>query len=425
MQYDYSKVMEENMKRNGKIVCIVQARMSSSRLPGKSFKDICGKPVLQRVIERVSRSMLLSDVWLACSEHYTDNILEKFAEVAKNNPLADRRQGYSAKDISDVNEQNPYIGFPYTKLMNANAFIDQSSAIIMTTVKHAKELGINRNKWVYLHGCADTYDHWYLSDRINYYSSPAMKIACNEALKMANCAINDIDFLDIYSCFPSAIKIACDEMNIDINTNKDLTVTGGLPYFGGPGNNYVTHSISEIMHKVRNNIGAKGLVTANGNYITKQSVGIYSSEQPSKMFAPTNPSLYQAKINKDKGPSFIEEANGNAYIETYTVINDREGPSFSILFGRLNDGSRFIANTPNDKDLLLDMMAKDYLNIRGKVQNNNEIVDPLDDVSGFTGTGWVQTSGIGPGDTVSFITVSYTHLRAHEPPEQIGFRVML
>lgn len=307
------------------------------------------------------------------------NILEKFAEVAKNNPLADRRQGYSAKEISDVNEQNPYIGFPYTKLMNANAFIDQSSAIIMTTVKHAKELGINRNKWVYLHGCADTYDHWYLSDRINYYSSPAMKIACNEALKMANCAINDIDFLDIYSCFPSAIKIACDEMNIDINTNKDLTVTGGLPYFGGPGNNYVTHSISEIMHKVRNNIGAKGLVTANGNYITKQSVGIYSSEQPSKMFTPTNPSLYQAKINKDKGPSFIEEANGNAYIETYTVINDREGPSFSILFGRLNDGSRFIANTPNDKDLLLDMMTNDYLNIRGKVEckDNINIFKPM------------------------------------------------
>ena len=206
-----------------------------------------------------------------------------------------------------------------------------------------------------------------------------MKIACNEALKMANCAINDIDFLDIYSCFPSAIKIACDEMNIDINTNKDLTVTGGLPYFGGPGNNYVTHSISEIMHKVRNNIGAKGLVTANGNYITKQSVGIYSSEQPSKMFAPTNPSLYQAKINKDKGPSFIEEANGNAYIETYTVINDREGPSFSILFGRLNDGSRFIANTPNDKDLLLDMMTNDYLNIRGKVEckDNINIFKPM------------------------------------------------
>ena len=70
-------------------------------------------------------------------------ILEKFSMVAKNNPLADRRQGYTAEVISNINEQNPYIGFPYSKLMNANAFIDQSSAVIMTSVKHAKELGLS------------------------------------------------------------------------------------------------------------------------------------------------------------------------------------------------------------------------------------------------------------------------------------------
>lgn len=299
------------------------------------------------------------------------NILEKFSLIAKNNPLADRRKGYTAHEISKVSKRNPYIGYPYTKLMNANAFIDQSSAIIMTTVQHAKELGINRDKWVYLHGCSDTYDHWYLSDRINFYSSPAMKVACEEALKMANCAINDIEFLDIYSCFPSAVKIACDEMNIDINTKKQLTVTGGLPYFGGPGNNYVTHSISEIMNRVRNNHGSKGLVTANGNYITKQSVGIYSSEETNKNFAPKNPEVYQKPINNNMGPKFIKEANGNAFIETYTVINSREGPSFSILFGRLDNGNRFIANTPNDNDLLLDMMNNEYLGIKGKVLNNN------------------------------------------------------
>ena len=298
-------------------------------------------------------------------------ILEKFSLVAKNNPLADRRQGYTAEVISNINEQNPYIGFPYSKLMNANAFIDQSSAIIMTSVKHAKELGINKNKWVYLHGCADTYDHWYLSDRINYHSSPAMKIACNEALKMANCSIDDIDFLDIYSCFPSAIKIACDEMKIDINTPKDLTVTGGLPYFGGPGNNYVTHSISEIMKRVRSNQGTKGLVTANGNYITKQSVGIYSSEEPDKYFSPVNPDIYQLAINIQKGPKFINEAEGSAIIETYTVINDREGPSYGIIFGRLANGNRFIANMPKDIDLLVDMMKNEYLNIKGYVNNNN------------------------------------------------------
>jgi len=300
-------------------------------------------------------------------------LLEKFSMIAKNNPLADRQNAYSAKKISEVTSQNPYIGFPYTKLMNANAYIDQSAAVIMTTVQHAKELGIDRDKWVYLHGCGDAYDHWYLSDRVNYYSSPAMKIASEEALKMADCTINEIEFFDIYSCFPSAIKIACDEMNIDINTNKNLTVTGGLPYFGGPGNNYVTHSISEIMNRVRKIQGSKGMVTANGNYITKQSVGIYSSEQPNRKFSPINPEIYQKKINNKIGPNFINEANGNAFIETYTVINDKEGPLYAILFGRLKDGSRFIANTPKDKNLLLDMMNNDYLNVKGIVKNKDNL----------------------------------------------------
>ena len=300
-------------------------------------------------------------------------ILEKFAIIAKDNPLADRRNGYSAEQISKVSNKNPYIGFPYTKLMNANAYIDQSAAIIMTTVENATKLGINKDKWIYLHGCGDTYDHWYLSDRINYYSSPAMKVASDEALKMANSNINEIDFFDIYSCFPSAIKIACDEMNININTNKNLTVTGGLPYFGGPGNNYVTHSIAEIMSRLRKKPGSKGMVTANGNYITKQSVGIYSTEEPNKEFSPINPDIYQESINNKKGPNFVNLVNGKAVVETYTVINDKEGPSFAIIFGRLENGSRFISNTPKDKNLLIDMMSNDYLNVKGVVQNNNNI----------------------------------------------------
>ncbi len=297
------------------------------------------------------------------------HILTKFAKVAKKNPLADRQQGYSAEEISNVNSVNPYIGFPYTKLMNANAFVDQSSAIIMTSVKHAKELGIPKDKWVYLHGCADAYDHWYLSDRTNFYTSPAMNITCKEALEMAECSIEDISFFDIYSCFPSAIKIACDEMGIDINSSKNLTVTGGLPYFGGPGNNYVTHSISEIVKRVRKFPGSRGLVTANGNYITKQSIGIYSSEEPTKPFIPKDTNIYQKDINKLIGPKFINEANGKCTIETYTVINDRQGPTFSILYGRMKNGSRFIANTPKSEDLLLEMMSNDFLGIKGKVIN--------------------------------------------------------
>ena len=296
-------------------------------------------------------------------------LFSRFAAVAASNPLADRRDGFTAEQIATVSESNPYIGFPYTKLLNSNAFIDQASAIIMTSVEHAKSLGIPEDKWVYLHGCADAYDHWFISDRHNYHSSPAMRIVARETLEMAECGIDDIAKFDLYSCFPSAVEIACREMGIDPADQRGLTVTGGLSYFGGPGNNYVTHSIAQMMTEMRAKPGAKGMVTANGNYVTKQSAGIYSTEAPSKPFAPRDPNEYQREISDDKGPETTDTPEGRATIETYTVMHDRKGPSYSILFGRLEDGRRFIANTPSDPQLLSDMTTRDYMGVAGTVSH--------------------------------------------------------
>ncbi len=301
----------------------------------------------------------------------TGKLFSRFAAVAANNPLADRRGGYSAEEIGTVGPNNPYIGLPYTKLMNANAFIDQSAAIILTSVAKAKALGIPESKWVYLHGCADAYDHWYISDRHNFHSSPAMKVVAEETFEMADTSLDDIEFIDLYSCFPSAVQIACQEMGIPLDDKRGLTVTGGLPYFGGPGNNYVTHAIAEMMTRVRAKPGAKGLVTANGNYVTKQSAGIYSVESPQKAFAPKDPASYQQAINSDVGPAVSEAASGKAHIETYTVMHDRKGPIYAILFGRLEAGSRFIANTPDDGNLLADMTAQDYLGSAGTVVHDD------------------------------------------------------
>ena len=64
-----------------------------------------------------------------------------------------------------------------------------------------------------------------------------MSAVAQETFHMADCTISEIDAFDIYSCFPSAIQIACDEIGLDIDDPRNLTVTGGLPYFGGPGNN--------------------------------------------------------------------------------------------------------------------------------------------------------------------------------------------
>jgi acetyl-CoA C-acetyltransferase len=295
------------------------------------------------------------------------HLLERFARVAAVNQLADRRAGYSADEIATVSEENPFIGFPYTKLMNANAFIDQSAALVLMSTARARELGIPKDKWVYLHGCGDAQDHWYMSERINYHSSPSMRTVAGVTTKMAGRTMDEMDYFDIYSCFPSAVQIACAEMGIAEDDPRGLTVTGGLPYFGGPGNNYVTHSIAEMMNRLRAKPGTYGMVTANGWYVTKQSAGIYSTVIPEKPFTPVDPAVYQAKIDADRGPGIAEHAEGDAVIETYTVMHDREGPSFSILFGRLSDDRRFIANTPPDPDLLREMETADFLGRRGRV----------------------------------------------------------
>lgn len=294
-----------------------------------------------------------------------------FAKVAASNPLADRRDGYTAEQIATVSDSNPFIGFPYTKLMNSNAFIDQAAAVILMSVAKAKELGIPREKWVFLHGCGDAYDHWFLTDRINHWSSPAMRTVAEETSRMSGKTPAEMDFLDLYSCFPSAVQIACAEMGIPEDDPRGLTVTGGLPYFGGPGNNYVTHSIAEMMNRVRSKPGSFGMVTANGNYVTKQSAGVYSTEMPEQPFAPVDPKTYQAKIDAAKGPEVAEEAEGEAEIETYAVLHDRSGPSFSIVYGRLGDGRRFISNTAPDKDLMLEMEKTDYLGRKGRVSTRD------------------------------------------------------
>ena len=105
----------------------------------------------------------------------------------------DRREGYSAEHMATVNDDNRWIGFPYTRLMNANAFIDQSAALIMTSVAKARELGIPRDNWVFLHGCADGHDHWYVSERRDLHPSPAIRAASRQALAMAGKTLADIE----------------------------------------------------------------------------------------------------------------------------------------------------------------------------------------------------------------------------------------
>lgn len=289
-------------------------------------------------------------------------LFERLAQVAKENPLATRRKGYSANDLATISDDNRWICFPYPRLMNANAIIDQAAAVLMTSVGKAREWGIPQDRWVFLHGCADGTDTWVVSEREALDASPAIKGCARVALDMAGRKLDDVSAFDLYSCFPSAVEVAMKELQLADDDPRPISVTGGLPFFGGPGNNYVTHSIAEMMNVVRGKPGSFGMVTANGMYLTKHSAGLYSTEPTKGPWRREDPKKLQAELDRRPKRRVNPQPSGTGTIETYCVTYGKDAPEKAYILGRLDEsGDRFVAMAGNDPALLNDMLTREQL----------------------------------------------------------------
>ena len=300
-------------------------------------------------------------------------LFSKFTEVAAGNPEAWFPIRRSPEELVTVSEKNRMIGFPYPKLLNAIMEVDQSAGVLIASVDKARELGVPESQWVYLHGCADASDLWFPLDRQDFHSSPAMRLTGQRAFEMAGVGLDRIDLIDLYSCFPVAVEIGAEELGLSLDDPRGLTVTGGLPYAGGPGNNYVMHSIAVMLQKLRQKRGGFGLITGNGWYLTKQSTGIYSTTAPDKPFEREDPAVLQRQIDALPHPEVIEQPQGRGVIETYTVIHKREGPFMAIVIGRDANGRRFVANTPDDDATLAGMEAVEQIGRGGTVTQSGDL----------------------------------------------------
>jgi len=303
-----------------------------------------------------------------------------FTDIAAASPHAWFPVRRSADEIAQASENNRYVGWPYTKFMNAMNQINQGAALLLTSVDRARRLDVPESQWVYLHGCADTTELWGITDRVNYHSSPAAAVMGERALAMAGLTVDAIDLFDLYSCFPCTVAIVRDELGIASDDPRSLTVTGGLPFHGGAGNNYSMNAIAAMAERLRAAPGSIGMVTANGGYLGKQSGGIYSttpSPNGSKAWVREDPAAYQPRIDGLDHPPFTEKPEGPAWIETYTVAFGRSNaPERGIVIGRLGDpgdpdAPRFVANTPTDPDLLQAMTTEDFLGRSGTVETHD------------------------------------------------------
>ena len=289
---------------------------------------------------------------------HISELWSRFSAVAAANPFAWNRTAFTAEEIRTPLPTNRMIGFPYPKLMNSNNDVDMAAALIMCSAGKAASLGVPRDRWVFPQSGSDAHEHQFVSHRHHFYETPAIALAGRRVLELASLGIDDVSIVDLYSCFPSAVQLGARSLGLDIGSQ--LTRTGGLPFAGGPWNNYVMHAIATVVGELRERPAEKGLVWANGGYTTKHAFGVYATEPPRGGFAYDHPQD-QIDALPRRALASPADAAGAATVEAYSVMHDRDGnPERTIASCLLADGRRAWGDS-DDVDLGRDMCLDEWV----------------------------------------------------------------
>ena len=345
---DWSETVEGSVEDRGPGS---EAMITSAMIQHQVF----GTPPAYALFENARRARLKMSI--ADYRLEMGRLFSPFTRVAAENPHSMSKTVYSAEELAAITTENRMIADPFPRRMVARDQVNQSAALLFTSVARAKELGIDEDKWIYLHGYADLQERLPL-ERADIGASPAAILAARSALASAGLGMDEITHIDLYSCFPIAVFNICDGLGIAPNDPRGLTLTGGLPFFGGAGNNYSMHAIAELVPKLREKPGSFGFIGANGGVLSKYSAGVYSTRPVEFKICDSRP--LQRKIDALDSPVVIDRANGKAVIETYTIVYDKGVPATAIIVGRFPAGERFMANQESgDEETLQNMLSID------------------------------------------------------------------
>lgn len=273
------------------------------------------------------------------------------SEVAAGNPHAWTREPRSAEAIRSIGPDNRPVAHPYPKWMTSNIDVDQSVAVLLCSLEAARAAGVPEDRMVFPWSGTHAHDHWYASEHEHLDASPAMRIAGRHALERAGLGPGDLDLLDLYACFPSAVQVAQGELGLDAAVVP--SVTGGLTFAGGPFNSTSLHAVARMVERLRASPGSRGLVSGNGGYFTKHSFGVYAAEPPERPFAWESP---QQEIDALPRRRAAEAHRGPAEIEAWTVTYAKDGtPRAAIVSALTPEGDRAFAQSaePGVIDALL------------------------------------------------------------------------
>jgi acetyl-CoA C-acetyltransferase len=278
---------------------------------------------------------------VAEQRRWLGTLMAPFTEVAARRPdLAWFPTIRSGPEISEVRPDNRLVAEPYTKLMNSFPTVDQAAAIVVTTLEMADAAGVPDEQRVYPWSVAACTEESPPSERIDIDRSRALEAAVQHAFSAVAVTTDDIGFFDLYSCFPAAVELGAGALGLDLADPRGLTVTGGLPYFGGPGASYVTHAIACMVDQCRQRPGQIGALVGVGGVANSFAAGVCSSMPPSQPWRYDRCEDVEDKLRSPEIPVDLG-AEGTATVVAMTVVHERDaGPQSAPIIAEFADGRR-------------------------------------------------------------------------------------
>jgi acetyl-CoA C-acetyltransferase len=287
---------------------------------------------------------------LDAHRHDVAALWARMSEVAADNPDAWNRERMSADAIRDPQSSggaNRMLAFPYTKLHNSQWNVDQAAGLIFCSAGRAEKLGIARERWVFPLAVSDSNYMLPLTERRALHRCPGFAEAGRQALRQAGCTIDDVAHLELYSCFPVAVRAQLRELGIA--EDRQHTVTGGMAFGGGPLNNFVLQALVKMAQVLRDDPGSVGLVTAVSGVLTKQGVSLWI-----------------------EAVEVVPRATGPATIAGHTVLFDGDTPARCVLLCDLPDGRRTLF-VQHDAALAEQMTRQEFGGRRVEIGENQQL----------------------------------------------------
>jgi acetyl-CoA C-acetyltransferase len=281
-------------------------------------------------------------------------IYAAMSDRAVANPYAWHRTAKTPEEILRIGPDNRMPVHPYPKSMMASPNVNLAAALLVASQATADALGVPADRRVYLRGWSSARDHPYVAENEDLWRSCAMEQATAHALRHAGLGLDDLNYFDLYSCFPAALRFATDALGRRLDDKRGVTVTGGMPYAGAPGSGYVTHALATMTSRLREGAGS-GLVSGLSAQMATHAFTVLSAV-PGR----GDPAGFGSadSIPPPGIPTAIRSSGrGAAEVEAYAVACTYEGADeLAVAICGLPDGARCYAQT--DDDTLLSLLTR-------------------------------------------------------------------